>query len=138
MTVIRLPGLSAGAGIRRFSPRGFTAVAVMFATIFIGMAVMAMTVLFTHEAHRTQAALAQTQLRQLLMAAVPAAQTEIQTPGTRDVRLAVPVEGATVVLHVNGQTVHVAAAYHGSQAAQTLVFESGKLTSATLDQSGGQ
>ncbi len=134
---MRIPS-RAGQCSRAGSRRGFTAVAVMFATIFIGLAVMAMTVLFGHEAHRTQNALAQTQLRQLLLAAVPAAQSQIQTPGTRDVPLAVPVEGATVTLHVVGRTVHVIAAYHGSKAAQTLVFENGKLASATLDQTGGQ
>jgi hypothetical protein len=110
----------------------------VFSTIFIGMAVMAVSALFAHEAQRTRTALAQTQLRQLLLAAVPAAQSEIQTPGTRDVPLAVPVEGATVVLHVNGRAVKVVATYHGSQAAQSLVFENGKLASATLDQAGGQ
>ena len=138
MTILRTQGLHAGAGTRRLSPRGFTAVAMMFATIFIGLGVMAMAALFDHEAHRTHAALAQTQLRQLLLAAVPTAQSEIQTPGTRDVPLAVPVEGATVLLHVNGQPVKVVAAYRGFKAAQTLIFENGKLASTTLDQTGGQ
>ncbi len=138
MTLLSLPARPACGAIRRPSRRGFTAVAVMFATIFIGMAVTAMTALFAHEAQRTRNALAQAQLRQLLLAAVPAAQTEIRTPGTRDVPLAVPVEGAAVVLHVNGQTVRVDGTYHGSSAAQTLVFENGKLASATLDQSVGQ
>jgi hypothetical protein len=137
MTIPCSPLLQAGPGSRRSPTRGFAAVTVMFATIFIGMAVMAMTALFAHEAKRTQATLAQTQLRQLLLAAVPAAQSEIQTPGTRDVPLTVPLQGATVVLHVNGRTVHVVAAYHGAQAAQTLTFENGKLAAASLDQAGG-
>ncbi len=137
MTILRSRGLHAGV-VRRASARGFTAIAVMFATIFIGLGVMAMAALFNHEAHRTHAALAQTQLRQLLLAAVPTAQSEIRTPGTRDVPLTVPVADATVLLRVNGQTVQVVADYRGFRAAQTLIFENGKLASATLDQTGGQ
>ena len=124
-------GAPGGAG-------GFSTIAILLSMVFIAMAVAAMTTLFAHEAQRTKGAIAQAQLRQLLLAAVPAAQAEIKTPGSRDVVLEVPVEGATVTLHVQGQTVRVAAAYRGFAAVQTLVFENGKLASATLDQTGGQ
>lgn len=118
--------------------RGFSTVAIILSMVFIAMAVAAMTTLFAHEAQRTRAAIAQSQLRQLLLAATPAAQAEIRTPGTREVILAAPVEGATVTLHVQGQTVRVDAAYRGFSAVQTLVFENGKLAAATLDKTGGQ
>jgi Tfp pilus assembly protein PilV len=125
-------------GPARRGTRGFSTIAILLSMVFITMGVMAMTTLFVHEAHRTRAVIAQTQLRQLLLAAVPAAQAEIQRPGAREVPLIVPVEGAAVTLHVQGQTVRVAARFRGFQAVQTLVFEDGKLASAALDQTGGQ
>jgi Tfp pilus assembly protein PilV len=138
MTILQTPGRRLRPWTRPASPGGFSTIAVILSMVFIAMGVMSMTTLFVHEAHRTQAALAQTQLRQLLLAAVPAAQAEVLTPAPRDVPLAVPVADAAVTLHVNGQTVRVTAVYRGFKAAQTLVFENGKLASATLDQTGGQ
>ena len=123
---------------RHAARAGFSTLAIIASMVFIAMAVMAMTTLFAHEAHRTRASLAQSQLRQLLLAAVPAAQAEVRTPGRRDVALAVPVNGASVTLHVDGPAVRVTAVYRGFTAAQSLVFENGTLASATLDQTGGQ
>ena len=104
------------------APRAFCTLLIIASMIFIVMAVVAMTSLFAHEAHRTHAALAQTQLRQLLLAAVPAAQAEIQSGPAprpvRDVTLPVPVEGATLTLHIDGDTVLVQATYRGAKASQ--------------------
>lgn len=136
MKLTHLHRTSAGTG-GRTAPRAFCTLLVIASMVFLGMAVMSITTLFAHEARRTHSALAQTQLRQLLSAAIPAAQAEmLARPGTHDADVPVPVAGATLHLHIDGQSVTVQAAYRGLKAAQTLTFAAGKLTGATLDDSG--
>ena len=121
------------------SPRGFMTMFVLSTFIFLAAAVVTMTAVFTHESNRTRTALAQTQLRQLLLAAVPEAQAQLRAnPAPRDVPLAMPVEGASVVLHISGDTVVVEARLRAFKAAQTLQFENGKLASSSLTQTFGQ
>lgn len=117
--------------------RAFSTMLVIASMFFIGMAVMSMTTLFTHEARRTRSALAQAQLRQFLIAAIPVAESEIKShPQAHDAAMPVPLEGAVVSLHIDGPTVVVRAAYRGQRARETLTFAEGKLTAATLDESG--
>ena len=66
-------------------------------------------------------------MRQLLMAAVPTAVDEVKSRGNgdREVTVATPVEGATVVLTIaksgdNGATVRVEAELRGKKGAETL------------------
>jgi Tfp pilus assembly protein PilV len=107
--------------------------------LFLGIAIMGMTTLFAHEVRRTRTALAEAQLRQLLLAAVPAAQEQLRAnTATRDVPLTVPIEEATVNLHIANSTVTVEAHLRGFKATQTLQFDNGKLISATLTQTAGQ
>ena len=125
------------------APRGFSTILVISSMVFLSMAVMAMTALFAHEARRTQTALAQAQLRQLLLAAVPAAQEQLikgRLPAANpvDVSVPVPVEGASLTLHFANSGVTVEARLRAFKASQTLIFDNGKLTSATLTQTAGQ
>jgi Tfp pilus assembly protein PilV len=83
-------------------PRGSTLIAVLVSFTLIAAAVTAMTVLFATEARRTRAAAVGAQLRQLLLAAPPAALDELQRNGTaaRHVTVPTPVAGATLTLQV--------------------------------------
>jgi type II secretory pathway component PulK len=129
----------------RRASRGISTIAVILSMSFIVMAVAAMTGLFNHETRRTRATLAQTQLRQLLLAAVPAAQAELNsarqdgaTPPTRDITLQTPLPDATVTLHVQNNTVRISATYRGYPASQTLTFSNGTLVEATLESTSNQ
>jgi Tfp pilus assembly protein PilV len=128
----------------RRAARGVSTIAVILSMSFIVMGVAAMTALFNHEARRTRATLAQTQLRQLLLAAVPAAQAELNsdrqgaTSPTRDVTLPTPLPDATVTLHVQNNTVRISATYRGYPASQTLIFSNGTLVEATLESTSNQ
>jgi hypothetical protein len=49
-----------------------------------------------------------------------------------------PVEGATVILHIASSTVTIEARLRTYKASQSLRFENGQITSATLTQTAGQ
>jgi len=128
-----------GWSARRRARRGYSIILVLTTMIFVSMAIMGMTTLFGHEVRRTRGALAEAQLRQLMVAAVPAAQEQLRAGGSvRDVPMSVPVEGASVVLHISGTTVNVDARLRDFKASQTLEFDNGKLVSASLTRTAGQ
>lgn len=125
--------------------RGFSTMMVILTMFAISGAVVGMATLFARDVTRTRQARAQIQLRQLLIASIPAARQELATNGTRerDVPVTVPLEGAALVIHVapaaSGVEVKVSANYGAFKAAQTLTFSANyDLTSATLTQTRGQ
>lgn len=126
--------------------RGFSTMLVILFMLFLSVVIMALGTLFSHQAHRTRALQAETQLRQLLLAAVPAAKEELKQHGTvsRDAEVTVPVDGARLVLHIApvniGETrVLAAAGLSDFKASQTLFFSNGgELQSATLMQTAGE
>jgi Tfp pilus assembly protein PilV len=128
--------------------RGFATMMVIASMIFLAAAIVGLSTLFAHEARRTRAAVAETQLRQLLQAGVPAAQAELAANGNsaRDVPMVVPVDGAKMQLHIVGaQTdaeVSVAGTYRGFRASQRVRFTrvaGGWVVSDTrLEQTGQQ
>jgi len=114
--------------------RAFGTFMVLAYMVFLSLVVISMTALFAHEARLTRSALHQTQLRQLLMAAVPAAQAEMKSNSApHDTTFPVPVEGAKVTLHVQPGAVQIDATWQNAHATQTLIFQNGKLVDATLD-----
>lgn len=140
-----------GSGHRRGSARrGYTLMLVLAAMVLIAGAVAVMGSLFAHEVRRTRGVRAEAQLRQILLASVPAARAELAAhgDGTRDVKLTPPVDGIEWTLHIertaNGAAqVHVLAAYRGFKASQRVNFSHGqgadwKVEDVKLEQSGGE
>src|SRR5205085_2051422 len=106
---------------------------------------IAMTSLFAAEAARTRDARQQTQLRQLLLAALPIAREEIAARGNlpRDVQCPVPLAGASLTLHIEpaatGTHIFVEARIVKTAARQTLDFStSGELTAVSLPNAENQ
>ncbi|HEY4329237.1 MAG TPA: hypothetical protein VGN88_05840 [Phycisphaerae bacterium] len=128
-------------------PRAMATILVISSMIFLAAAIAGMTALAAHEARRTRAAQAQTQLRQILLASVPLAKQELSANAdAHDQSVALPIEGATLMLQISasnsGKQVLVSAAYHGYKASQTLLFNQQgsqwQLTHSALNQTGGQ
>ena len=110
-------------------PRGMAVITVVIMLVLVSAAVTAMTLLFATEARRTHEATAGAQLRQLLLAAEPAALDELQRhdSAARDVTIPTPVASATLTLHItpaggDQAQVHVLAKSTRDQRAQTLTF----------------
>ncbi|MGN6368823.1 MAG: hypothetical protein ACTHN5_11225 [Phycisphaerae bacterium] len=81
--------------------RGTALMAAILMMVFIAAAVTAMTTVFTHEAKRTRLSIADAQLRQLLLAADPAAREELaRNSSPHDLTLPIPVPDATLTLHI--------------------------------------
>jgi hypothetical protein len=130
-------------------PRGFTTVVVVLHLVLVAATLTGIATLFAHEASRTQMAVAQTQLRQLLLASVPVAQAELKSNGIapRDIRTPIPVEGATLTLHIlppdtaasANVRVRIEASFRHAKAAQVVTFAGeGKLVGAELEVTQGQ
>ena len=134
----------------RTGRRGFAIMLVMGTMIFMGMAIVAMSVLFAHEARRTRSVVAAGQMRQMLLAAVPCAAAELSARGntTREIAIPTPVEGASLALHVapgesgeGSALVMARAGYRGYRAEQSIKFVrtadgSWKLVDAKLTRTG--
>jgi len=109
--------------------RGFGIVMAIIGMAVVAGVVLIMGALFVHEGKRTRAAMADAQLRQLLVASVPAAKAELVANGDveRDVTVETPVEGARLVLHVQPvagkAAVRASAVLRGFGAGQEMVFE---------------
>ena len=87
----------------RGGKRGLALMAVIMMMVLVGAAIVAMGVLFTGEVKRTRSALAGAQLRQMLLAAEPAAREELARGiAERDVTVSMPVNGGTMSMHVSG------------------------------------
>jgi hypothetical protein len=117
------------AGFRSTSRRGTALIAVIFMFVLVAATLTALGVLFANEAKRTRSTVAGAQLRQLLLAAMPAASHELDKdgPAARDVVVHTPVDGANLTLHIQpaaDQTAHVkvTAKNPSSVAVQTLVY----------------
>ena len=82
--------------------RGFISGIVIGMFVLVGIALVSLTMFFTTQARRTQAAAQGAQLRQLLLAAPAYAQAELTSGGNqpRDVQIPVPVEDATLTLTI--------------------------------------
>ncbi len=81
--------------------RGTALMAAILMLVFVGAAITAMTTLFIHEAKRTHIAVAGAQLRQLLLAADPAAREELARNATpHEVKLPTPLANATLTLQI--------------------------------------
>jgi hypothetical protein len=118
--------------------------AVIMMFVLIGVAVISMTLLFATEIRRTRAAANGAQLRQLLLAAAFTAPEELQSHGTTDctVTLPVPLPDAAAAIHIvpsgpGAATLHLTARLRDSRAAETLQMlrdQNGKwsITSAIL------
>jgi hypothetical protein len=124
--------------------RGFGTVAVILTLTLVGATLLVTSSLFAHEIRRTRSAVAETQLRQLLVAGIPAARAQVGNTGpARDLPLDTPVDGAQVTLHLEpqnggGLVATVTARYRGQIASQRLAFTpSGDLATATLEKTGG-
>ncbi len=131
--------------LRRAARRGFTTLVVIMSMMVLAGAIAGMSNLFAHEIARTRAVRAQIQLRQLLFAAAPAARQELASNGTtmRDVAVALPLEQATLLLHIapatGGSQVNVTAAFKDFKSAEVLTFSPNfDLTSCTLTQTHGE
>ena len=127
----------------------FATMMVIGSMVFLAAAVVGLSTLFAHQARRTRAAVSQAQLRQLLSAGVPVAQSELAANGTRerDIAMTVPVDGAVMALHISAATgdeaeVRVAGTYRGFRASQVLRFTrvagGWVVSDARLDQTGQQ
>ena len=85
----------------RRSRRGTALMAAILMLVFVIAAITAMTTLFIHEAKRTHIAVAGAQLRQLLLAAEPAAREELaRNPASHDLTLPTPLTNATLTLQI--------------------------------------
>jgi hypothetical protein len=111
------------------SSRGFVTVMVIIMFVFIAAAIVSLTLLFATEMHRTRAAVAGAQLRQLLLAATPAVQQELTRHGTaaRDITIPTPVTGATLTAHIitiapDKVTIRITAKLPASATSQTLTY----------------
>ena len=135
----------------RSNRQGFAVLMVLGTMLLVGATVVGMGALCEHEMARTRSALTETQLRQLLTAAIPTAQAELAKTGPteRDVTMPTPVDGAKVTLHVAMQPsavpaaqVTVRAELGGYWASQAVHYESSgggwTITEVRFTDSGGQ
>jgi len=102
--------------------RGTALIAVIIMMTFVAAAVVAMGVLFTTETKRTRTTVEAAQLRQMLLAAEPAARAELaRGTADRDVPLAIPINGGTLNMHFsdagNGKALVRATAHIGDAVA---------------------
>jgi hypothetical protein len=104
--------------------RGFISGMVIGMLVLVGISIISLSLYFTTQARRTQAATAGAQLRQLLLAAPAFAGEELTARGNADraVAVPVPVEGTELTLTIaktESATVVTATArlraYHASQ-----------------------
>jgi hypothetical protein len=118
-------------------PRGFSIMIVMAAMVIAASAVAAISLVFSGDARRTRAALAGPELRQLLLAGIPAAPDELAArgPAPREVTVPTPLPGAVLKLRIappqsgpgsqsgpaaDSADVHITAEFKSFRAAQTV------------------
>lgn len=117
--------------MRNHHRRGVTLAFIVILMGLVAAAVGTLTTLFAAQLQRTSDALAQPQIRQLLLAAAPLSRHELETagPADRTVSPGVPVPGATLTLrfHANGQSavVDVIATFRNERTTQELQFTRG-------------
>ena len=108
------------------APRGTAFIAVIIMMVLIAAAIAAMGALFATEAKRTQSAIAGAQLRQLLLAADPAAREELaRNPTPHELTLPTPI--GSLKLHIesassNSATIRTTAHLADSTAISTTTY----------------
>jgi type II secretory pathway component PulJ len=133
----------------RAGQRGFTLVAVLAAMALVGAALVCLTALFRHEAERTRAVQAEAQLRQLLLAALPEVEEKLNAQAAvspEDVTLAAPLEGSTMIAHIDVRgdacIAGVVATYHSFTAVESVGLSKAaghwNVTNARLEKTGGE
>jgi hypothetical protein len=110
--------------------RGFVSAMAIAMIFLVSAAVITLSIWFTTQARRTQATVAGTQIRQLLLAGIPASLDEIQARGisNRNVTVLTPVDGGQLLLTITKITdttamVQVNAELRGKKGAQQLQLE---------------
>jgi hypothetical protein len=126
--------------IRRLRHRGFVMIVAISLLALAGATLAVMATLFAGEAKRVQAASAETQLRQLLVAGEAVARSRLNTgAATQAVKVELPEQlaGAEVTVAGDAGNVRIEAQFLGRHAAQTVSYvrdgDKWRIAKVTLD-----
>jgi hypothetical protein len=111
--------------LARSRHRGFVMIVAITLLGLVGATLAVMAMLFAGEAKRVQSVMAETQLRQLLIAGEAAARSRLDAGATTQpvtVELPPALAGASVTISGDSTSVRIAASYQGRHAAQTVSY----------------